>query len=104
MRWHALALKSQTLVGSRAGPPDKTPNAAPAGRAGSCSARRTASRRLQVTPAEPFFGRGKRRAACPLARECVLRVNLYSVGRTRTYLLPVQSRRNFNARSRATYA
>src|SRR2546422_4792596 len=55
--------------------PDKTPDAAPAGRAGSCSARRTASRRLQVTPAEPFFSRGKRRAACPLARGCVLRVN-----------------------------
>src|SRR5213075_1971253 len=28
--------------------PDKTPNAAPAGRAGSCNARRTASRRLQT--------------------------------------------------------
>jgi len=28
--------------------PDKTPNAAPAGRAGWCSARRTASRRLQT--------------------------------------------------------
>src|SRR6266550_1442921 len=30
--------------------PDKTPNAAPAGRAGSFSARRTASRRLQTLP------------------------------------------------------
>jgi hypothetical protein len=43
--------------------PDKTPYAAPAGGAGSFAARRTASRRLQVTPAELFFRRGKRRAA-----------------------------------------
>ena len=50
--------------------------------AGSCSARRTASRRLQVTPSEPLFSRGKRRAACPLARGCVLRVNRFNVGRT----------------------
>jgi hypothetical protein len=62
--------------------PDKAPNAAPAGRAGSCSARRTASRRLQVTPSEPFFSRGKRRAACPLSRGCALRVNRLTVRRT----------------------
>ena len=62
--------------------PDKAPNAAPAGRAGLCSARRTASRRLQVTPSEPLFSRGKRRAACPLSRGCALRVNRLTVSRT----------------------
>ena len=55
---------------------DERPNAAPAGRAGSCCARRTASRRLQVTQAEPFFRRGKRRAARPLARQCGLQLNV----------------------------
>jgi hypothetical protein len=62
--------------------PDKTPDAAPAGRAGSLCARRTASRRLQVASSEFLFSRGKRRAACPLARGCVLRVNRWTVGRT----------------------
>jgi hypothetical protein len=55
--------------------PDKTPDSGPAGRAGSFSARRTASRRLQVAPAGLRVSRGKRRAACPQARGCVLRVN-----------------------------
>jgi hypothetical protein len=36
----------------------------------------------RVTSAEPLVGRGKRRAACPLARGGVLRVNLLAVGRT----------------------
>jgi hypothetical protein len=62
--------------------PDKTPNSGPAGRAGSFSARRTASRRLQTSPAGCTVSRGKRRAACPLARGCVLRVNRRIVRRT----------------------
>jgi hypothetical protein len=38
---------------------------------------------LQVAPSEFLFSRGKRRAACPLARGCVLRVNGLTVGRTK---------------------
>src|SRR5436309_13702772 len=59
--------------------PDETPNAAPGGRAASCSARRTASRRLQTlnvnTACIAASGAPLRRGA----PECGSRVNLDSV-------------------------
>jgi hypothetical protein len=65
-----------TAAAQLAAEADKPPYAAPAGRAGSFSARRTASRRLQTLNVNPLVHRGKRRAACPLARECGLQLNV----------------------------
>ena len=66
-RWRAAQLAAEA---------DKPPNAAAAGRAGSCCARRTASRRLQTLNVKHLVHRGKRRAARPLACECGLQLNV----------------------------